>query len=99
MIRMTNVLVATDFSEPSEAALQYGRELARTFKATLHVVHVADKVYTVYGGETYTVALPDLQREIEEDVQRQVKALLNEEDETRLQAKAVVVTAVSKAEA
>ena len=76
-------------------ALQYGRELARTFNATLHVLHVADNVYTVYGGETYALALPDLQREIEEAVQRQVKALLNEEDQTALQAKAVVVTAVA----
>jgi nucleotide-binding universal stress UspA family protein len=99
MIRMKNVLVATDFSEPSEAALQYGRELARTFNAMLHVVHVADNVYTLYGGETYAVALPDLQREIEEAVQRQVTALLNEEDRTALQAKAVVVTGVGKADA
>lgn len=30
MIRMSNVLVATDFSEPAEAALAYGRALART---------------------------------------------------------------------
>jgi nucleotide-binding universal stress UspA family protein len=99
MIRMKNVLVATDFSEPSEAALQYGRELARTFDAMLHVVHVADNVYTVYGGETYALALPDLQREIEEDVKRQVMALLGEEDLKALRAKAVVVTAVGKAEA
>jgi nucleotide-binding universal stress UspA family protein len=99
MIRMKNVLVATDFSEPSQAALQYGRELAHTFNAILHVVHVADNVYTVYGGETYAVALPDLQREIEEEVQRQVKALLNEADQKKLQARAVVVTAVGKADA
>ena len=73
MIRIKNVLVATDFSEPSEAALQYGRELARTFNAMLHVVHVADNVYTVYGGETYTRALPDLQREIVVDLDRPVE--------------------------
>jgi nucleotide-binding universal stress UspA family protein len=99
MIRMKKVLVATDFSEPSEAALQYGCELARTFDAMLDVVHVADNVYTVYGGESYAVPLPDLQREIEEDVQRQVKALLSGEDKTALRATAVVVTAVGKAEA
>jgi nucleotide-binding universal stress UspA family protein len=99
MIRIKNVLVATDFSEPSQAALQYGREFARTFNAMLHVVHVADNVYTVYGGETYALALPDLQREIEEAMERQVKALLSEEDKMALRANAVVVTAVGKAEA
>ena len=30
MILIKHVLVATDFSEPSDAALSYGRELART---------------------------------------------------------------------
>ena len=39
MIALKNILVATDFSEPSDAALAYGRELARTFGA-LHLVHV-----------------------------------------------------------
>ena len=33
MITLKNILVATDFSEPSDAALIYGRALARTFKA------------------------------------------------------------------
>ena len=31
MIAIKNILVATDFSEPSDTALAYGRELARTF--------------------------------------------------------------------
>ena len=51
MILIKNVLVATDFSEPSDAALNYGRELARTFTATLHVLHVADNVTFQYGVE------------------------------------------------
>ena len=34
MIRIQNVLVATDFSETSDAALDYGREMARTFGST-----------------------------------------------------------------
>jgi nucleotide-binding universal stress UspA family protein len=99
MIRIKNVLVATDFSAPSAAALQYGREVARTFAATLAVLHVTDNVYLTYGGETYTVAVPELQRETEEAMQRQVEDLLNEDDRTALHAKGVVVTAVSKADA
>ena len=35
MILIKNVLVATEFSEPSDAALNYGREFARTFTTTL----------------------------------------------------------------
>jgi nucleotide-binding universal stress UspA family protein len=99
MIQIKNVLVATDFSEPAEAALRYGRELARIFNATLQVLHITDNLYTMYGGETYALALPDLQREIDQAVQEQIKSLLTEEDRTALQAKAVSFTAVGKAEA
>jgi nucleotide-binding universal stress UspA family protein len=99
MIRLKNVLVATDFSEPSDAALQYGRGLARTFDGTLKVLHVADHVCTMYGPATYALAIPDLQREIETAVQRQVEGLLTEEDRTALHGRAVIVTAVGKAEA
>jgi nucleotide-binding universal stress UspA family protein len=99
MIRITNVLVATDFSEPSHAALNYGRELARSFDATLHVLHVADSIYMQYGGEAYSAVVPDLQQEVEEAARQQLDALLDEEDRTALHAKPVIVTAIAKAAA
>lgn len=40
MIGLKRVLVPTDFSQTSSAALQYGVELAATFGASLHVLHV-----------------------------------------------------------
>jgi len=40
MIAMKRVLVATDFSEFSDAALKYGLNLAKTFGASLHLLHV-----------------------------------------------------------
>jgi nucleotide-binding universal stress UspA family protein len=43
MIALKNILVPHDFSETSEAAMQYGVEFARTFGAKLHVVYVSDK--------------------------------------------------------
>jgi hypothetical protein len=72
LIRIKKVLVATDFSEPSFAALRSGHELARTFEATLEVLHVADNVYVMYGAEVHAPAIPELQQEIEAAVQRQV---------------------------
>jgi nucleotide-binding universal stress UspA family protein len=39
---MRNVLVPLDFSDVSEAALAYARNLARTFGARLHVMHVME---------------------------------------------------------
>jgi nucleotide-binding universal stress UspA family protein len=99
MIRIQNVLVATDFSEPSEAALNYGRELARSFHATLHVVHVTDSIYAQYGGEAYSVALPELQREIEDSARKELESLLNDDDRRDLGAKPVLITALAKAPA
>jgi len=45
MIVLKHILVATDFSPPSEAALTYGRALARTFGASLHLLHVAENFF------------------------------------------------------
>jgi nucleotide-binding universal stress UspA family protein len=99
MIRIKNVLVATDFSEPAEAALNYGRELARTFEATLHVLHVADDVTFPYGVEGYNGILPEFQEDVEKAARKQLDGLITAEDRTALHAKAAVVTAVAKAAA
>ena len=42
MIVLKNILVAIDFEPASDAALTYGRALARTFGARLHLIHVAE---------------------------------------------------------
>ena len=99
MILIRHVLVATDFSEPSDAALNYGRELARTFTATLHVLHVADRVTFQYGVEGYSTMLPELQQDVEAAARKQLEGLITEEDRTALHAEPVVVIAGSKAAA
>ena len=99
MIALKSILVATDFSEAADAALASGRALARTFGATLHVLHVADDVYVRLGGDAYVAVLPDLQREIEDAARKQLDGLLVDNDPTPLPTKAVVVTATSAAQA
>jgi nucleotide-binding universal stress UspA family protein len=42
----TSILVPTDFSAPSDAALDYARRLAATFGASLHVLHVIEAPFT-----------------------------------------------------
>jgi universal stress protein A len=42
MIALKRILVPVDFSETSAAALRYGVELARGFKARLHLLHVPE---------------------------------------------------------
>jgi nucleotide-binding universal stress UspA family protein len=96
MIALKKILVATDFSEPSDAALAYGRELARTFDASLTVVHIVDNILTrAYGAEGVVLADPELQREIETSAQRQVDALLFDDDRKMFGAVGLVITSNS----
>lgn len=96
MIALKKILVATDFSEPSDAALAYGRELARTFSASLTVLHIADNILTrAYGADGIVLADPELQREIETSAQRQVDAVLFDEDRKMLGAVGLVITSNS----
>lgn len=87
MFALKNILVATDFSDCSEAALSYGRELARQFGARLHVLHVVETVLAdslgVYG---YASVMPELQVELEESDRRRLEQLISDDDRTSLRA-------------
>jgi nucleotide-binding universal stress UspA family protein len=98
MIRLKDVLVATDFSEPSNAALNYGRELARAFGATLRVLHVVDNMFAnTVGVEGYFANLPEMQREIEEFARKQLEAVITDEDRRELNARPVLLTSSTPA--
>lgn len=98
MIRLKQILVATDFSEASEAALRYGRELARRFGAKLHVLHVADDVMVRYGQDGWVTFPAEIQADIENAAQTQLERLLNDEDRSKLNAVAITSTSTSPAE-
>jgi universal stress protein A len=100
MIALKKVLVATDFSEPSEAALAYGRDLARNFGASLTVLHVVDNILArAYGSDGIIMADSELQREIQSAAQQQVDALLFDDDRDTLRAIGVTVTSNAPAPA
>jgi nucleotide-binding universal stress UspA family protein len=92
MITLKNILVATDFGEAADAALTYGRALARNFGATLHVLHVAQDVYaTIMRVEPSLGAFADLQREVEDVARKQLDERLDDNDQPPLRTKAVVL--------
>ena len=99
MIRIKNVMVATDFSEPSTVALEYGRELARTYEATLHVLHVTEDLRWRFAADVSPSFPAGAQEDLEASARARIDALLTDEDRTQLHARAVVLTAVSAAEA
>jgi len=101
MIVLNKVLVDTDFSAPSDAALAYGRELAHSFGATLTVAHVVDDItaraYGIDGGVIVTD--PETQRQIEAAARERVYGLFSINDRVMLEATAVILASNTAASA
>ncbi len=97
MIKIANVLVATDFGEPSGSALAYGREFARTFGARLHVLHIVENPMVWAGPESASVNLAQLQADLEARALEQLNALVTAEDREQLAAQVVMRTGNSPA--
>src|SRR6187402_3360631 len=83
MVVLKNILVTTDFSQPSMVALDYGRDLARSYSATLHVLHVVVNSVMVYSPEFgfATAALPE---DPVNEARRQLEALITSDDRNTL---------------
>jgi nucleotide-binding universal stress UspA family protein len=79
MIVLKNILVATDFGESAAVALAYGRDLARTYNARLHLVHAVEDVVMRYSPEV-AFAAPELQKNVEERAWKDLRALITEDD-------------------
>jgi universal stress protein A len=100
MIVLNTILVATDFSEASEAALAYGRALARQLGGTLHVLHVVeDFPARLVAFDYYTGDVGQIQAAAEASARERLGALLSTDDREALHAKAVIITSTSISEA
>jgi nucleotide-binding universal stress UspA family protein len=98
MIALKHILVATDFSEASDAALAYGRELARAFGATLDVLHVVEDQGAFALDYPLYPEFGRWQTEAEATAHARLDALLSDEDRQVLDATAVVLTSRSPAQ-
>jgi nucleotide-binding universal stress UspA family protein len=72
-IKLTKVLVPTDFSEPSATALAYALALARTFGASLHVLHVVEEPLAQGWNGFGLPALPELRAQVLADAQQRLE--------------------------
>ena len=89
MIALKHILVATDFSEPADVAVNYGRDLARAYDATLHVIHVIENMLAFYGPEV-GFALADVERNVEAAVQRDLDSTIAKHEGDPLKVVATV---------
>jgi nucleotide-binding universal stress UspA family protein len=78
---LNRVLVPTDFSDKSGAALTYGIALVEQFGASLHLLHVVE---AIAGGET--LPWEEIERAIESSAWDDLRGLLSADDRTRLRA-------------
>ena len=101
MIALKKILVATDFSPASDAALSSGRELARSFGSTLTVVHVVEDIAArslgIDGGMLLTE--PDVQRQFEVDARTEIDAAISSADRVDLKATGVILRSSAPAAA
>jgi nucleotide-binding universal stress UspA family protein len=79
MVAIRRILVPTDFSQPAEAALRYGRALAEEFGSTLHLMHVVPEPYIYpWGTEISTMPLVDLLTSSETQAAERLKTLVDD---------------------
>jgi universal stress protein A len=100
VIALKNVLVATDFGEPGEAALRYGVELARRFDAVLHVLHVVEELAARPSAlPGVLVDSGPLQNALEDSAHASLATLLPEPDRSSVHARLKVAVSNSPAHA
>lgn len=83
MTTFQRILVATDFSETSSHAVKYAIEMARTFGAELHVLHVLEtEIPLMVDGIAYLP--PHLIEEIEKGAATQLEQVIPPEERNNL---------------
>ena len=81
MIGLKRVLVPTDFSETSEAALKYGVALAGVFGGTLHVLHVGqDPMTEAWPGYSSRTSYLEAIEQLEADRRRHIEGMVPREE-------------------
>jgi nucleotide-binding universal stress UspA family protein len=93
MIVLKTILVATDFSDTSDTALTYGRDLARSYESSLHVLHVVESAVGYLADAESIGVLMDLQAQIERHARGRLETVVTDEDRTTLHARPVILTA------
>lgn len=92
MINLKTILVPSDFSECSDAAIRYGLELARRFDAKLHLLHVVmDPATQPWAAEGLSIPMLESVAQWQKDAHQRLAASVPAADAGR----ATVVTTIA----
>jgi universal stress protein A len=93
---ITRILVPTDFSHTSDAALEFARTIADTFGASLHLVHVFEDPFVTgaFAAETYAPMPPATRAALIEDATSRLAHRLTPADRARFRGTAEIVTGI-----
>ena len=79
MLVLRDIVVPVDFEPTAYQALAYARELAWTFQARLHVLHVLEDTFALPAGTEGALSeFPRLEREVEGEIHNRLKGLLDD---------------------
>ena len=84
----SRILVPTDFSPPSDAALDYARNLAATFGASLQLLHVIDDpdASTAFVADGFAPDTPDIREAVLAHARARLASTLSAFDRARFRA-------------
>jgi nucleotide-binding universal stress UspA family protein len=92
MINLKQILVPTDFSEPSISALKYGRALADAFASSIHLLHVLEDPFMYAPTSEGYVVPPHFHEELEASVRTQLDKVFTTEEKQKYRAKMMLRT-------
>ena len=89
----TRILVPTDFSGPSDSALDYARTLALKFGASLHLLHVLESPVATgpFPAEMYLTDMPGVQMALMKDAQERLTHRVRPSDRAHYAATSEVI--------
>ena len=89
----SRILVPTDFSPPSDAALEYARILAAKFGSSLRILHVLDDptASSDFVGDGFAPSTEDIGATLLEETRTRLDGVMNQVDRTRYHAHADAV--------
>lgn len=89
----SRILVPTDFSPASDAALEYARILAAKFGSTLRILHVIDdpSSSSAFVGDGFAPSTEDIRNRLLKEARTRLDHLMNLADRSRYHAADAVI--------